>query len=186
MEREEPSSSRLVVAAAVLLLLIAPPVSPLSNEGPFPPPLPPVPPPRLNRAFHDRDSAIVAQGFLQQRGQRALGLDSPRRRRRSRRWQCQRHRRRGRPLLLERRALRQPHLSCHRLVWVPPLILSSLCCPVVGLRCSRAFPWVGIETEETCRTSTSVERSRPQDLSGNALYGDIPFFISKLKQLEEL
>ncbi|RWW45104.1 hypothetical protein BHE74_00049085, partial [Ensete ventricosum] len=59
MEREVSSSSRLVVAAAVLLLLIEPPVSPLSDEGPFPPPLPLVPP-CLNPAFHDRNNAIVA------------------------------------------------------------------------------------------------------------------------------
>ncbi|RZS06623.1 hypothetical protein BHM03_00037311 [Ensete ventricosum] len=43
----------------VLLLLIEPPVSPLSDEGPFPPPLPLVPP-CLNPAFHDRNNAIVA------------------------------------------------------------------------------------------------------------------------------
>ncbi|RWW42772.1 hypothetical protein BHE74_00051631 [Ensete ventricosum] len=59
MEREEPSSSPLMVVATVLLLLITPPVSPLVDEGPFPP-LPPVPPPCLNPTFHDRDSAIVA------------------------------------------------------------------------------------------------------------------------------
>ncbi|RWW31675.1 hypothetical protein GW17_00003705 [Ensete ventricosum] len=34
-EREEPSSSHLVVAAVVLLLFVEPPVSPLSDEGPF-------------------------------------------------------------------------------------------------------------------------------------------------------
>ncbi|RZR90788.1 hypothetical protein BHM03_00018755, partial [Ensete ventricosum] len=60
MEREEPSSSHLVVAAAVLLLLIAPPISPLSDEGSFRPPLPLVPPPCLNPTFHDRDNVIVA------------------------------------------------------------------------------------------------------------------------------
>ncbi|RZR89742.1 hypothetical protein BHM03_00017538 [Ensete ventricosum] len=54
---QESSSSRLVVAAAVLLLLITPPVSSLSDEGSFPPPLPP---PCLNPTFHDRDSTIVA------------------------------------------------------------------------------------------------------------------------------
>ncbi|RWW54355.1 hypothetical protein BHE74_00039064 [Ensete ventricosum] len=55
MEREEPSLSRPVVAAAVLLLLIEPPVSPLSDKGPFPPP--PVLSPCLNSMFHDRDCA---------------------------------------------------------------------------------------------------------------------------------
>ncbi|RRT54086.1 hypothetical protein B296_00043390 [Ensete ventricosum] len=54
IEREEPSSLRLVVATAVLLLLIEPPVSPLSDKGSFPPPLPP---PCLNPMFHNRDSA---------------------------------------------------------------------------------------------------------------------------------
>ncbi|RWW42456.1 hypothetical protein BHE74_00051998 [Ensete ventricosum] len=57
MEREGPSSSRFVVAAAVLLLLIEPPISPLSDEGPFPPPLPLVPSPCLNPTFYDGDNA---------------------------------------------------------------------------------------------------------------------------------
>ncbi|RWW03079.1 hypothetical protein GW17_00033787 [Ensete ventricosum] len=46
------------ILLCVLLLLIEPPVSPLSDKGSFPPPLPPVPP-CLNPTFHDKDKRAM-------------------------------------------------------------------------------------------------------------------------------